>query len=332
MEITPIQLNKIFQLYEQLRQRTGVVIVGPPGSGKSILWKLLKKALSLMNQPVDTFTLNPKSMSRTRLLGNMDLDTREWTDGALTMASRQVVKDSSKSAWIICDGDIDPEWIEALNSVLDDNKLLTMPSGERIQFGDNVNFIFETDDLQFASPATISRMGMIFISEEDLDIMEIIKKYLKTFEDPNPALSDWLNEKMLPALEWTLDNQNKEMPSSKVGILMNILSQIHGSKNKNEFLVGLMRGLAPHTKEESRSKLVEEIVFSGIGLPDKKNPQNIYCDRRTDTLISFTDDFGITVKLEDMQHDNRRPFVMTARAQAAKDTVSSFLDKILLAS
>lgn len=40
---------------------------------------------------------------------------------------------------------------------------LTMPSGERIQFGTNVNFIFETDDLKFASPATISRMGMIFI-------------------------------------------------------------------------------------------------------------------------------------------------------------------------
>lgn len=47
-------------------------------------------------------------------------------------------------SWIICDGDIDPEWIESLNSVLDDNRLLTMPNGERIQFGPNVNFIFET--------------------------------------------------------------------------------------------------------------------------------------------------------------------------------------------
>ena len=51
------------------------------------------------------------------------------------------------NSWIICDGDIDPEWIESLNSVLDDNRLLTMPSGERIQFGPNVNFVFETHDL-----------------------------------------------------------------------------------------------------------------------------------------------------------------------------------------
>jgi len=66
-------------------------------------------------------------------------------------------------SWIVCDGDVDPEWIESLNSVLDDNRLLTLPSGWRIQFGPNVNFMFETHDLSFASPATISRMGMIFL-------------------------------------------------------------------------------------------------------------------------------------------------------------------------
>lgn len=92
------------------------------------------------------------------------MDTREWSDGVLTYAARQVVRERLEvQSWIICDGDIDPEWIESLNSVLDDNRLLTMPSGERIQFGPNVNFLFETHDLTSASPATISRMGMIFL-------------------------------------------------------------------------------------------------------------------------------------------------------------------------
>lgn len=99
-----------------------------------------------------------------QLLGHIDIDTREWTDGVLTFSARQVVKEpTSVHSWVICDGDIDPEWIESLNSVLDDNRLLTMPSGERIQFGPNVNFLFESHDLSCASPATISRMGMIFM-------------------------------------------------------------------------------------------------------------------------------------------------------------------------
>ena len=79
---------------------------------------------------------------------------------------------------MICDGDIDPEWIESLNSVLDDNHLLTLPTGERIAFGNNVNFIFETDNLVYASPATVSRMGMIFLNNEDIELDKVVGKWI----------------------------------------------------------------------------------------------------------------------------------------------------------
>ncbi len=72
-------------------------------------------------------------MPRSRLLGELDADTREWHDGVLTAAARTAVREPLEvTTWVVCDGDVDPEWIEALNSVLDDNRLLTMPSGERI--------------------------------------------------------------------------------------------------------------------------------------------------------------------------------------------------------
>ena len=58
--------------------------------------------------------------------GHMDVDTREWTDGVLTGAARAVAKQPlDQRSWIVCDGDVDPEWIESLNSVLDDNRQLS---------------------------------------------------------------------------------------------------------------------------------------------------------------------------------------------------------------
>ena len=95
----------------------------------------------------------------------------------MTEAARVAARESTMQ-WVVCDGDIDPEWIEALNSVLDDNRLLTLPTGERISFGRNVNFIFETNDLQYASPATISRMGMILLSNEDLPYNKVFTRWI----------------------------------------------------------------------------------------------------------------------------------------------------------
>lgn len=71
----------------------GVVIVGPSGSGKSVLWKMLQHAMQKTNQTVRTYVMNPKSMPRIQLLGHIDIDTREWSDGVLTAASRAVVKE-----------------------------------------------------------------------------------------------------------------------------------------------------------------------------------------------------------------------------------------------
>ena len=139
----------------------------------------------------------------------MNHDTREFTDGVLTDSARKVVKEPSETVcWIICDGDVDPEWIESLNSVLDDNHLLTMPNGERISFGDNVNFIFETNDMRFASPATVSRLGMIFLSEEDVEVDRITRTWLKLQPaDLQNKIETWMNDIMKPALEWALKQQ-----------------------------------------------------------------------------------------------------------------------------
>ena len=120
LEVLPLQVKKILQFYEATQQRMGVVIVGPSGCGKSTIWQVLKKALAKLGKKIPTYVMNPKSMPREQLLGHMD--TREWFDGVLTASARKVVAEPPEvKSWIICDGDIDPEWVESLNSVRDDD-------------------------------------------------------------------------------------------------------------------------------------------------------------------------------------------------------------------
>lgn len=226
-------MGKIMQLNENLKQRMGVVVVGPSGCGKSVLWRTLRAALQEMKVVVNQYTMNPKAIPRQQLLGSMDQDTREWTDGILTAACKQVVKEPLESRnWIICDGDVDPEWIESLNSVLDDNRLLTLPTGERIQFGPNVNFLFESDNLKYASPATVSRMGMIFMDENDISKQAIVDAWL--LRQPQQA-QRLLRELLSTYLERSLKAVQKEawaVETTLVGTIKNGLSHLGGVQTK----------------------------------------------------------------------------------------------------
>ena len=67
--------------------------------------------------------------------------------------------------WIILDGDLDANWIESMNSVMDDNKILTLASNERIVLKPHMKLIFEIRNLKFATPATVSRAGILYISD-----------------------------------------------------------------------------------------------------------------------------------------------------------------------
>jgi dynein heavy chain 1 len=113
------------------------MMVGPTGCGKTAAWKVLLEALERKdNIKGESYIIDPKAISKDELYGRLDSTTAEWTDGVFTLTLRKIIDnhrgESSKRHWIIFDGDVDPEWAENLNSVLDDNKLLTLPSGERL--------------------------------------------------------------------------------------------------------------------------------------------------------------------------------------------------------
>lgn len=81
------------------------------------------------------FTLNPKATTVVELYGVLDPITRDWTDGLLSNIFREINKPTEKNErkYILFDGDVDTLWVESMNSVMDDNKLLTLANGERIR-------------------------------------------------------------------------------------------------------------------------------------------------------------------------------------------------------
>ncbi|CAI7583026.1 unnamed protein product [Penicillium bialowiezense] len=186
-------INKALQLYQIQSIHHGVMMVGKSGAGKSAAWKILLQAMQRIEGVEGvSHIIDSKVMSKEALYGNLDSTTREWTDGLFTGILRKIVDnlrgEDSKRHWIVFDGDVDPEWVENLNSVLDDNKLLTLPNGERLNLPPNVRIMFEVESLKYATLATVSRCGMVWFNADTVTPTMMISNYVeslrtKVFED-----------------------------------------------------------------------------------------------------------------------------------------------------
>ena len=75
---------------------------------------------------------------------------------------------TNKHQWIVLDGDIDAEWIESMNTVMDDNKMLTLASNERIPLTASMRLLLEINHMNHCSPATVSRGGVIYVNADDV--------------------------------------------------------------------------------------------------------------------------------------------------------------------
>nr|XP_022345562.1 dynein heavy chain 2, axonemal-like isoform X2 [Crassostrea virginica] len=197
LQVNSYTLTKVIQLYETKSSRHSVMIVGNTQSGKTVCWRTLQAAMTRLNkegaayQIVKDFPLNPKSLSLGELYGEFDINTNEWTDGVLSSVMRQTCADEKPDEkWLVFDGPVDTLWIESMNSVMDDNKILTLINGERIAMPEQVSLLFEVEDLAVASPATVSRCGMVYADYADISWQPFVESWLEKKKENKPLVEE----------------------------------------------------------------------------------------------------------------------------------------------
>ncbi|KAJ3371981.1 Dynein heavy chain 7, axonemal [Kappamyces sp. JEL0680] len=281
LQNVPAFLEKALQIYEMMLVRHGFMVVGESFAGKTAAIKVLQGALSDINKQnpnmeskVVIQTLNPKSITMGQLYGQFDPTTHEWSDGVLAVGFRNFASTATPDRkWIIFDGPVDAIWIENMNTVLDDNKKLCLNSGEIIQLSSVMSLIFEVRDLAVASPATVSRCGMIFMEParlgwRDTLIVSWLSKMTQVDEAHKALISDlidWLVPPMLSFLRKDCTEISETSDSSIIYALLNLL--------ECQLLDIFKAGSGPTNKQVQGSFMLAAIWSLGGTVNDASRPR-----------------------------------------------------------
>jgi len=194
---------------------------------------------------VRVYSLNPKAISLGELYGEFNDLTLEWKDGLAASIVRAVVRAPGPDRhWVTFDGPVDAVWIENMNTVLDDNKMLCLANGDRIKLKDTMRVLFEVEDLEKASPATVSRLGVVYIAPDTLGWEPILDSWLqgefasaflpatvrRRIGDAArhflPPLFSWIHREDAPHAQQSLPASRQAMVTTVVALLEGLYASV----------------------------------------------------------------------------------------------------------
>lgn len=196
-------INQTLALYQALKFSQTVILIGPPGSGKTTCYNILAGALNRLATSincrdvdpqipalnwcyVDTLVLFPNAMSHNELFG-CSSEKRGWKDGAVS----KVLKDSGRYdrpcfdsylngidseetslvKWLVMDGEPvgQPGWLDYLTTLCSSqDPHLCLSSGETVLSPSQLCLLFEMTDLRDSSPSAVTRSGLVYFTQTDL--------------------------------------------------------------------------------------------------------------------------------------------------------------------
>lgn len=323
------------------------------------------------------------------LYGILDPLTRDWTDGLLSNIFREINKpldsDKDERKYILFDGDVDALWIENMNSVMDDNKILTLANQERIKLQKHSALLFEVSyilienvdcltnytfvilqvgDLQYASPATVSRAGMVYVDPKNLGYQPFMDKWINSRREDEREFFAAMCEKYVHGslrliIDGMMDMQQVvplKMIIPQTGL--NMVNRFHPSHQYTCSILSLavfqvtqlcymLDGLYPVKKEDERAKTVvesssnaEEEEEIAVQLAQRNELleaiyiQSCYCSFGASLIIDCRLVFDDYIKkicglmLTDDTHEKPATCRKPRRSNAHKSNVTSFLQPL----
>ena len=298
---------KIIQLHETSRVRHGFMLVGAAGSGKTTIMKTLTEARSKVAKDAvtgqqtnyRTIKMNPKAITAEEMYGVVNAMSGEWLSGVFAEIWKKANDKKNKHhTWIICDGPVDALWIENLNTVLDDNKILTLANNERIPMSEMCKISFEVADLNNASPATVSRCGIVYVSPTNLNWEPLVSTWCKDRaeyrQQSAPDESTWMADltkkyiegpDLFKILLMEYDYNNFDVPEVvRITMFLNLMTavlqrwvdsntQVSKAEFERYYIYCLSWSLAGLCEQEDREKFHKWLESRNAPLPAIKQQQ-----------------------------------------------------------
>ncbi len=239
----PKFVEKLNQLLDTMMVRLGNMIVGLAGTGKSSLYQTLAKTLTDLGKqkdissdnwfcPITTNILNPKSVTKNELYMSKDEVSQTWEDGIVAKLMRMAEEEEKdekalRRRWVVFDGPVDALWIEDMNTVLDDSRKLCLPDSSNIKIPKMMNLIFEVQDLLVASPATVSRCGMVYLESYHVGYMPVIETWSALYKNKLNKIFDDDGSRKQKTLSDSVDKYLKQFEKTCQSIKLHVPKMIN---------------------------------------------------------------------------------------------------------